>query len=190
MFFFYTKMNQASNSYLPSANCLSVWLSVRLPVCLSVPLFASLCGCLSHSLAKETKQWGLSETLWTRWQSAINSLRFLEELDNDVAAVAAVDDDHLLKIFHGVGPRWLTCSLGHPTQTVRLSVCLACFIIWLNKTQPAKMAKAMNSFGFLRYPLPPRLLPLCLAYWVPAKMYLTCLMDFWGPGTQCAETEP
>lgn len=45
----------------------------------------------------------------------------------------------------------LVCVDTPRSQSVCLSLSLAhsaCFIICLNKTQPAKMAKAMNSFGF------------------------------------------
>lgn len=41
MFFLPTKMNQASNSYLPSANCLSVCTSACLSHC--SPVYAAVC---------------------------------------------------------------------------------------------------------------------------------------------------
>lgn len=187
MFFFYTKMNQASNSYLPSANCVSVCLSHCSPV------YAAVCP--------------------TVWLKKLNSEAYqkLSERADKVQSTLCVSSKSLIMMLllwllllccccgwwsslEDLSWRWppMTNLLAWTPHAdcPSLSVCLACFIIWLNKTQPAKMAKAMNSFGFLRYPLPPRPLPLCLAYWVPAKMYLTCLMDFWGPGTQCAETEP
>lgn len=155
MFFFYTKMNQASNSYLPSANCLSVCLSVCLFHC--SPVYAAVCP--------------------TVWLKKLNSEAYqkLSERADKVQSTLCVSSKSLIMMFllwllllccccgwwsslEDLSWRWppMTNLLAWTPHADCPSLCLSCMFYYLVKQNTAgKNGKSDELIRFLEVPPTP-----------------------------------